>query len=201
MFTGLIKDLGIIKSMKKIAEGVEFEIQTKLVSEIGIDDSVAVNGVCLTATSVSAETFKMQAVNITLEKTTLGKLNEGDLVNLELALRFSDRLGGHIVQGHVNGVGALENSKNQGENYELWFSIPNQFKKYIVKEGSIAIDGISLTVADVDFDHGSRFMVTIIPHTWNNTQLHKKRLGDGVNIEVDMMAKYLENFIKYADRN
>ena len=201
MFTGLIKDLGIIKSMKKIAEGVEFEIQTKLASEIGIDDSVAVNGVCLTATSVSAETFKMQAVNITLEKTTLGKLNEGDLVNLELALRFSDRLGGHIVQGHVNGVGALENSKNQGENYELWFSIPNQFKKYIVKEGSIAIDGISLTVADVDFDHGSRFMVTIIPHTWNNTQLHKKRLGDGVNIEVDMMAKYLENFIKYADRN
>lgn len=201
MFTGLIKDLGVIKAMTKIPEGVEFEIQTKLISEIAVDDSVAVNGVCLTATKILPESFKMQAVNVTLEKTSLGKLHTGDLVNLELALRFSDRLGGHIVQGHVNGVANLESSKNQGENYELWFSLPSQFKKYIVKEGSIAIDGISLTVADVDFDQASRFMVTIIPHTWNNTQLHKKNIGDFVNIEVDMMAKYLENFVKYGNQN
>ncbi len=197
MFTGLIKDLGKIVKMEKNTEGVFFEIETKLAAEIKTDDSVAVNGVCLTATSVTSKTFSMQAVHVTIEKTSLRLLEVGSFVNLEMALRFSDRLGGHIVQGHVNGVGEFIRSSNIGENFELWFKIPNEFKKYIIKEGSIALDGISLTVADVKFEDASEIMVTIIPHTWHHTQLHTKKIGDVINIEVDMMAKYLENFMKY----
>lgn len=199
MFTGLIKDLGKIIRMTSIPEGMELEIETKLMPDIAVDDSIAVNGVCLTATKLQASSFCVQAVNLTLEKTSLKILNEGSLVNLELAMRLSDRLGGHIVQGHVNGVAELLRLKNFGENFEIWFKIPTNFKKYIIKEGSIALDGISLTVADVNFEgDDAEIMVTIIPHTWNHTQLHTKKIGDVINLEVDMMAKYLENFIKFS---
>lgn len=199
MFTGLIKDLGKITRMTSIEEGMELEIETKLIPEIAIDDSVAVNGVCLTATKLLPSGFCVQAVNLTLEKTSLRNLQVGSLVNLELAMRLSDRLGGHLVQGHVNGVATILKFKSFGENFEIWFQVPVTFKKYIIKEGSIALDGISLTVADVDFEgNNSEIMVTVIPHTWNHTQLHTKKMGDIVNLEVDMMAKYLENFAKFS---
>lgn len=199
MFTGLIKDLGKITRMTSIEEGMELEIETKLIPEIAIDDSVAVNGVCLTATKLLTSGFCVQAVNLTLEKTSLRNLQVGSLVNLELAMRLSDRLGGHLVQGHVNGVATISKFKSFGENFEIWFQVPATFKKYIIKEGSIALDGISLTVADVDFEgNNSEIMVTVIPHTWNHTQLHTKKMGDIVNLEVDMMAKYLENFAKFS---
>lgn len=200
MFTGLIKDLGKVKNMTKIPEGIEFEIETKLIGEISIDDSIAVNGVCLTATKITNNSFFAQAVNVTLEKTSLKSITQSSLVNLELALRYSDRLGGHIVQGHVNGIAEITSLKNFGENFEIWFRVPHENRKYIIKEGSIALDGISLTVADVNFENNhSEMMVTIIPHTWNHTQLHTKKVGDIVNLEVDMMAKYLENIIKYTN--
>jgi riboflavin synthase len=197
MFTGLIKDLGKIVKIKPNSEGVEFTIETKLASDIAIDDSVATNGVCLTATSVSENSFTAQAVHITLEKTTLGKLKQNDVVNLELALRPMDRLGGHMVQGHVGGTAKFRSVTNKGKNFELTFSINDKnLLKYMILEGSIAIEGISLTIARLD---GDNLTVTIIPHTWEHTNLSHKKIGENVNIEVDMMAKYLENFMKFQD--
>lgn len=198
MFTGLIKDIGTIKSITTNAEGKEFIIETqKLAHEIQIDDSVATNGVCLTATEIKGNTFKVQAVHVTLEKTNIGKLKLGSKVNLELALRPMDRLGGHFVQGHVNGTGKIKSIKPIGKNYEISFSTHRNLFKYMIPEGSIAIDGISLTISKLTSDE---FSVSIIPHTFDNTVLHTKRSGDSVNIEVDMMAKYLENFMRFSNK-
>jgi riboflavin synthase len=197
MFTGLIKDVGEIVSINENAEGKIFKIKTKLIHEIGIDDSVAVNGCCLTATEVFGDEFLVQAVHVTLQKTAIGALEKGSQVNLELAMRLSDRLGGHLVQGHVNGVGSLVEISNQGENFHLWFELDQKLLKYIILEGSIAISGISLTVANIE---SNKVMVTIIPHTWKNTNFSQLKTKDLVNIEVDMMAKYLENFQKYANK-
>ena len=195
MFTGLIKDIGTIKKITPNKEGKIFVIQTNaLIQDIKIDDSVATNGVCLTATKIDANTFTAQAVHVTLEKTSLGLLKVGDSVNLELALRPMDRLGGHFVQGHVSGVGKLHSIKQLGENFEITITPPEKLFRYIIKEGSIALDGISLTIARMD---QKTFTVSIIPHTYHQTNLHLKKIGDSINIEVDMMAKYLENFIKY----
>lgn len=196
MFTGLIKDLGHIFKVEENLEGRIFWIKTSLTPEIQIDDSVAVNGVCLTAVTVQNDFFKAQAVHMTLQKTALGKLKENDLVNLELALRPQDRLGGHFVQGHVNCTGKLVEIKNIGDNYELTFQVPKEILKYIIQEGSITIDGISLTVAKLEKDFVS---VAIIPHTWNKTNLSAKKIGDQVNIEVDLLAKYLERFMLFQN--
>lgn len=201
MFTGLIKDIGKIVLIEENLEGKIFEIETQLALSIGIDDSVAVNGVCLTAIAVTPNRVRMQAVHVTLEKTNLGFLNLGSSVNLELALKYSDRLGGHLVQGHVNGLATVASISNRGDNYNLWYEIPQELVKFIVKEGSVALDGISLTIADV---RDNQLMVTIIPHTWNHTQIHHLKIGMKVNIEVDsnavMMASYLDvlfaNYIK-----
>ncbi|MCO4755080.1 MAG: riboflavin synthase [Bacteriovoracaceae bacterium] len=198
MFTGLIKDIGTIESVKSNSEGKEFVIRApELHQDIQIDDSVSTNGVCLTATEIKGETFKIQAVHVTLEKTNIGKLRQGDKVNLELALRPMDRLGGHFVQGHVNGIGAIKNVVQRGKNWEISIEAQKDLFRYIIQEGSIAVDGISLTVARLK---EREFTVSIIPHTYENTILHTKKIGDSVNIEVDMMAKYLENFLQYDKR-
>lgn len=195
MFTGLIKDSGKIIKITANSEGKEFIIETtKLADDIKIDDSIATNGVCLTATKIKGNQFTVQAVHVTLEKTSLGSLKVGSLVNLELALRPIDRLGGHIVQGHVNGLGKIKAIKPMGGNYEIEFTAQKDLFKYIIKEGSIALDGISLTIARLT---NNTFTVSIIPHTFENTTLHAKKIGDSVNIEVDMMAKYLENFLRF----
>lgn len=194
MFTGLIETTGKILNIQKTDSGKVFEISAKdLLPEIQVDDSVAVNGVCLTATSLLQESFLVTAVHLTLEKTNLHTLNVGDEVNLELALKFSDRLGGHLVQGHVGGIALLKTMTKKGDNYEIEFEIPQDQMKYIIKEGSIALDGISLTVADI---HENKILVTVIPHTWSKTQLKNRKIGDKINFEVDLMAKYLENFLK-----
>lgn len=196
MFTGLIKDIGRVALITKNEEGLVFEIETNLACSIAIDDSVAVNGVCLTATAVDEKKFRMQAVHLTLEKTNLGSLCVGSRVNLELALKYSDRLGGHLVQGHVNAVAKVSEISHRGDNYHIWYEIPQDLLGYIVKEGSIALDGISLTVADLV---ESKLMVTIIPHTWNETQIQHLAVGSLVNIEVDsnavMFAKYVETHL------
>lgn len=198
MFTGLIKDIGTIVSIVPNPEGKEFVIKApKLHGEIQIDDSVATNGVCLTATQIDGDKFKVQAVHVTLEKTGLGSLKSADKVNLELALRPMDRLGGHFVQGHVNGKGVYKAIRKRGNNYEITVEAPRELFKYIVQEGSIALDGISLTVAALT---EKTFTVSIIPHTFENTTLHTKKIGDSVNIEVDMMAKYLENFVNFENQ-
>jgi riboflavin synthase len=197
MFTGLIKDIGIIKAINNNNEGKEFVIETKLINDIQIDDSVATNGVCLTATKIESQTFTVQAVHVTLEKTSLGQLSVGSKVNLELALRPMDRLGGHFVQGHVGGIGKIKNIVNLGKNFEITLNAPQNLFKYMILEGSIALDGISLTIARLTNDD---FTVSIIPHTYENTNLHAKKIGDSINIEVDMMAKYLENFLRFTPK-
>lgn len=197
MFTGLIQEVGRILSIKENTEGREFIIQAPaLIKEIAIDDSVATNGVCLTATEILNDSFRVQAVHMTLQKTSLGLLKEGDKVNLELSLRPSDRLGGHFVQGHVNALGKIVSIETRGENWEIEVSFPAELRKYMISEGSVALDGISLTVARLT---PTTLTVSIIPHTLEKTSLSAKKVGDHLNIEVDMIAKYIENFLSHDE--
>lgn len=196
MFTGLIQELGTIQSISTNAEGKEFIIKApNLIKEIAIDDSVATNGVCLTATKIQGDTFKVQAIHMTLEKTSIGNLKQGDKVNLELSLRPQDRLGGHMVQGHVNALGKIKQIKTIGDNWEIEVSFPANLRKYMISEGSICLDGISLTIARLT---DSSLTVAIIPHTLEKTTLGTKKVGDSLNIEVDMVAKYIENFLRFG---
>ncbi len=195
MFTGLIQTLGTIVSITPNQEGKEFVIRAPaIIKEVQIDDSVATNGVCLTATAVQGDIFKAQAVHMTLQKTSLGSLKVNDKVNLEMSLRPSDRLGGHFVSGHVNALGRVENIQSRGDNWEIELSFPKELRKYMISEGSITLDGISLTIAELKAD---RLKVAIIPHTLEKTTLHAKKVGDKINLEVDMLAKYIENFLRF----
>ncbi len=195
MFTGLIQEVGTIVSVSQNAEGKEFIIKApKLIKDIQIDDSVATNGCCLTATKIQGDTFKVQAVHMTLEKTSIGGLKANDKVNLELSLRPQDRLGGHMVQGHVNSMGKIKQIKTMGENWEIEVSFPHDLRKYMISEGSICLDGISLTIARLTKD---TLTVAIIPHTLEKTTLGTKKVGADLNLEVDMVAKYIENFLRY----
>lgn len=195
MFTGLIQEVGIIQSISTNTEGKEFVIKApNLISEIAIDDSVSTNGVCLTATSIKGDTFKVQAIHMTLEKTSIGSLKQGDRVNLELSLRPTDRLGGHFVQGHVNALGKIQQISVRGANWEIEVSFPLELRKYMISEGSITLDGISLTIARLT---DRTLTVAIIPHTLEKTTLGLKKIGDPLNLEVDMMAKYIENFLRF----
>ncbi len=192
MFTGLVETLGTIKEVASNKEGRTLRVSSPIAKDLQIDDSVSINGACQTVIERTDSEFLVQAVHVTLEKTTLGELETGDEVNLELAMRASDRLGGHMVQGHVNTVTELSRIKEIGKNWEIWFKLPEGQEKYIVKEGSICIEGISLTVADLT---DSEFMVTIIPHTYSKTNLKHKTPGSRVNIEVDILAKYIERLL------
>jgi riboflavin synthase len=165
-----------------------------LIKEIAIDDSVATNGVCLTATKINGDTFRVQAIHMTLEKTSIGYLKSGDKVNLELSLRPQDRLGGHFVQGHVNALGKIVKIATIGNNWEVEVSFPTDLRKYMISEGSITLDGISLTIARLT---DSTLTVAIIPHTLEKTSLSSKKVGDVLNLEVDMIAKYIENFLRF----
>jgi riboflavin synthase len=195
MFTGLVEEVGIVKSITPNKEGKEFTFESKtLISEIKIDDSISINGACQTAVKVSCNSFSVQAVHITLEKTTLGNLQVGEEVNMELAMRLSDRLGGHLVQGHVNDVGVIKKINQTGENYLVTVLVSSDQMKYIVQEGSITLDGISLTVAKLDKIQ-NLLTVSIIPHTWNNTVLKNRQIGTTLNVEVDIIGKYVENLL------
>lgn len=200
MFTGLVKEIGIVKSVSRNTEGAIIEIASKvLLEDINVDDSVSVNGACQTAVKVNPNTFVVQAVHTTLEKTTLGNLKSGDEVNLELAMRLSDRMGGHMVQGHVNDKGQILNIRNTGKNFIVTVRAHSTQMKYIVKEGSITLDGISLTVSDI-FREDCSFNVSIIPHTWENTVLRNRKIGSFLNIEVDILGKYIENLLFYGQK-
>lgn len=197
MFTGLVKEIGIVKTISSNQEGKELAIYSKsLIKDVSIDDSVSINGACQTATSVSDDHFVVQTVHTSLEKTTLGNLRVGDEVNLELALQLTDRLGGHLVQGHVNAMAAVIDIQNKGKNYTVKAKIDREQMRYIVSEGSVTIDGISLTVASVDREQNT-FTVSVIPHTWLNTVLRNRKVGSVVNIEVDILGKYVENLLFY----
>jgi riboflavin synthase len=193
MFTGLIKEIGEIKSVVTNPEGKLLGIKSReLIKEIAIDDSVCVNGACQTVVKVKGDIFYVQAVHVTLEKTTFGSLKPGNPVNLELSLRPMDRLGGHFVSGHVNGTGQITKVQSQGKNWLITVKYPKELEKYIIQEGSIAIEGISLTVA---YLKKGEMTVSIIPHTYEKTTLGSKKVGDKVNLEVDLLAKYIEKLL------
>ena len=195
MFTGLVEDIGEVSKVSPNTEGCRFSIITKkLIGQIKVNDSIAVNGVCQTVIAKEKDTFDIQCVHVSLKKTTLRELKVASKVNLELALGVSARLGGHIVQGHVNGVGVVNTIESRGKNYHMTFKIDSDLFRYVICEGSIAINGVSLTVASV-YPDKYFFSVSIIPHTFDMTTFSLLNIGDRVNIEVDVIAKYVENFL------
>jgi riboflavin synthase len=190
MFTGLIEDTGRVASFLRRSEAGILVVETQLpTADIAVGDSVAVNGICLTVTATSQSTLTFDVSPESISRTTLGSLSSGSRVNLERALRLGDRLGGHIVSGHVDCEGRLIRSENRSGNHQLQFSLPQEYARYLVEKGSITIDGISLTVNAVSHDG---FSVNIIPHTFAATTLGHLAIGDRVNIETDIIGKYVE---------
>ena len=188
MFTGIITDVGRVRAVERQGD-TRFTIETAFDTEtIAIGASIAHNGVCLTVIEKGPGTYVIQASGETLSKTTLGGWEPGTRVNLERALKVGDELGGHIVSGHVDGVGRLLSIRPEGESLRLTFEAPATLAKYIAPKGSVAIDGVSLTVNEVD---GSRFGVNIIPHTQTATNFGGLKEGDPVNLEIDMLARYV----------
>jgi riboflavin synthase len=195
MFTGIVEESGRVAAVQVTPDGARLEIVAPLVAAgARVGDSVAINGVCLTATDVveSLARLAFDAVPETLSRTNLGALRSGDRVNLERPLAVGDRLGGHIVQGHVDAVGRIVALQPEGNATRVTIAAPETLMRYVVEKGSIAVDGISLTIAGVD---GEQFSVAIIPHTWEVTNLSHRRVGDPVNLEVDILAKYVERLM------
>ena len=192
MFTGLVADLGEVAAVDGTGDGVRLTVATTLASELGEGDSIAVNGVCLTARDVTAEGFTADVMNETLLRSSLAGVVAGSAVNLELALRAADRLGGHIMQGHVDGVGVVAGVREDGFARVVTIAAPPELLRYVVQKGAIAIDGVSLTVARID-DAG--FDVSLIPETLERTNLADAEPGRRVNLEVDVLAKYVEKLL------
>ncbi len=193
MFTGLVQSLGKVAELHDTSDGVRLAIESPLAAELREGDSIAVNGVCLTAVGLCAgERFGADVMRETLSRTSLGSLESGSSVNLELPLRATDRLGGHIVQGHVDGLGVVSAARDDGFARVVTIEAGPDLLRYVVEKGSIAVDGVSLTVARVD--DGS-FDVSLIPETLERTTLGRAANGTPVNLEVDVMAKYAEKLI------
>jgi riboflavin synthase len=197
MFTGLIADLGSVLSVEDTPDGATLEIDTRLAGELGEGDSIAVNGVCLTATEIGDGSFAAQAMNETLERSSLGALEVGARVNLELPLRATDRLGGHVVQGHVDGTGAVGEIHDEGFARVLKIETDPGLGRYLVEKGSIAVDGVSLTVSAL---HDDGFEVSLIPETLERTNLGGAVVGARVNLEVDVLAKHVERLLDLKER-
>ncbi|MBN2800142.1 MAG: riboflavin synthase [Deltaproteobacteria bacterium] len=190
MFTGLVEDAGTLAAVRPLGSGVVLEIRTGLpLGEVKIGDSIAVNGACLTVESVGADRFSVTAARETVEHTTLGGLRPGAALHLERAMRLGGRLDGHLVQGHVDGVGRVQRSTIERESVVLWVEVPRDLERYVAAKGSICLDGVSLTVNEV---RGSAIRVNLIPHTGAVTHLAALRAGDRLNVEVDVLARYLE---------
>jgi riboflavin synthase len=194
VFTGIVEELGSVRSVTPHATGARLEIAaTKVLEDINVGDSISLNGCCLTVVSIGAESYAVDVVEESLRVTTLGSLQTGDRVNLERSVRLADRLGGHLVQGHVDGVAMLvEREPQADESLLLRFAAPADVLRYVVYKGSIAVDGISLTVAGL---HENAFSIAIIPHTQAVTTLGFRQVGEQVNVETDVLARYVERLI------
>ncbi len=197
MFTGLIADLGRLTASQRDADGATLQISTTLAGQLAEGDSIAVNGVCLTATSVREDGFGAQAMLETLRRSSLERLRPGSLVNLELPLRADGRLGGHIVQGHVDGMGTVAGMREEGFARVVEVELEQALGRYLVEKGSVAVDGVSLTVSEVRDDG---FSVSLIPETLARTNLGEAQVGDRVNIETDILAKHVERLLKAEAR-
>jgi len=192
MFTGLVADLGSVAALEQGEDGATLTVESPLAGDLAAGDSVAVNGVCLTATDVGDGRFRAQAMRETLARTSLGALRAGARVNLELALRAEDRLGGHVVQGHVDGTGTVGAIREEGFSRVLEIEVEPRLTRYLVEKGSVAVDGVSLTVSAL----GERgFAVSLIPETLERTNLGRIGEGSTVNIEVDIIAKHVERLL------
>ena len=193
MFTGLVREIGRVNSVAGGDNGVRIDVEApETAAGAQIGDSVSVNGVCLTVVSIADGRFAFDAVPETLARSSLGRLETGSRVNLEPALRAGEPLGGHYVQGHVDGIGTVRSVEAEGDGKRIWFDAPPELLRYVVEKGSIAIEGTSLTVADLD-DEG--FAVALIPHTLAETTLGALETGDPVNLEADVLAKYVERLL------
>jgi riboflavin synthase len=200
MFTGIIEEVGEITEIDESREFRTIRIHAgKVLEDMGIGSSIAVNGVCLTVRSMAADSFTAELSHETLDRTTLRATQRGTLLNLERPMRADSRFGGHIVQGHVDNVGKIRSFNRVGDSWDLEIEFPEAASRYIVEKGSIAVDGISLTVAAL---LSQSFSIAIIPHTLENTNLRAARPGDTVNLEYDVVAKYVESLLKpYVIRN
>lgn len=197
MFTGIVEEMGCVKSVQQGAVSSFIEIKAETVlSDAHIGDSIAVNGVCLTVTDITVDSFRADVMNETLKRSSLGDLRQGSNVNLERAMSANGRFGGHIVSGHIDGTGTITDIKKDG--IAVWYTITTspEILRYIVEKGSVAIDGISLTVVDVS---DSDFKISVIPHTAVQTVLGFKKSGDIVNIENDIIGKYVEKLMKSGE--
>ena len=192
MFTGLVESTATVRRIEPDGDGVRLEVETPLAKELAHGDSIAVNGVCLTAVNPDAERFRADVMAETLRRSSLGPLGEGDSVNVELALRAGDRLGGHMVQGHVDGTGTVEAVADEGFARLVTIAADPELLRYVVEKGSIAVDGVSLTVASVD---ERSFTVSLIPETLERTTFGQAAPGRVVNLEVDVLAKYVEKLV------
>ncbi len=194
MFTGLVEGLGEVIAKNPLRKGYRLELRAPFdLSETQLGDSIAVNGACLTVVDLKGASFAVDVSPETLQRTTLGHLKVGEKVNLERALRLGDRLGGHLVSGHIDGIGQVISREDKGDFIFFKIRIPTDLTRYVIEKGSIAIDGISLTVNGVS---DSEIFLAIIPHTAEITTIGQRRPGDLVNVEVDLIGKYVERFLK-----
>ncbi len=193
MFTGLVEEIGRIADVASSGTSRRFAIRAeKILADAKVDDSICVSGVCLTVVAVSGTTFQVRAVDETLRKTTLGNLRQGQPVNLERALRPMDRLGGHFVQGHVDGTAPIVDLIPQAAGKLMVVELGSELLRYVIPHGSIALDGVSLTVARLE---ESRITIALIPHTLAQTTLGERRVGDWLNVETDLLGKYVERLL------
>lgn len=192
MFTGLIEDVGVVEALERDADGARLRIASTLTGELALGDSIAVNGCCLTATAVDGDRFETEAMNQTLDVTALDAVEQGFRVNLELAMKVGDRLGGHIVQGHVDGIGTVASVEDDGFARRVRVTLPTQLLLFVIDKGSITLDGVSLTVASLG---DSWAEVSLIPETLERTNLGEVQVGSRLNVECDVVAKYVERLM------
>lgn len=199
VFTGIIEELGKISSFNQNANGAKIKISAKIVTEkTNEGDSIAVNGVCLTALEITSNSFTADVSQETLNRSTLGNISTGSVVNLERAVTPSTRLGGHIVQGHVDATGKFLSATQNGDFWTVRVWYPKEIGQYLVYKGSISVEGISLTIANLTDDH---FEIAVIPKTWNMTNLSSLKTGDPVSLEADVIAKYVERIMLYGKKD
>lgn len=199
MFTGIIEELGKISAVEKRGDGAKIKVSARIVTGDSKEgDSIAVNGVCLTAMNITKDSFTADVSNETLNRSTLGKLISGAVVNLERAVTPTTRLGGHIVQGHVDATGKFLQAIQDGSFWTVRVGFPTEIAKYLIYKGSVSVEGISLTVANLTDDY---FEIAVIPKTWQQTNLHALKTGDAVNLEADTIAKYVERIMLYGQGN
>lgn len=198
MFTGLIEETGAVTDVRKKGGSVVFSIRAKKSGRsMRVDDSICVEGVCLTVINRRGPIFRVQAVEETLKKTTLGGIHKGDAVNLERPLLPTSRLGGHFVLGHVDGLGTVKKIEYRRNSWMFWIQISKRFRKLLIPVGSVAVNGVSLTVAAI---RGTLFGVSIIPHTWEVTTFRSLKTGDKVNVEFDVLGKYVDEMMRNRKR-